>query len=438
MLDDERLFADVVSGSREAFEQLYERFYARAYRIAWAVCRDDGRAEDAVQEAFIAILRSPGSYRPERGAVAAWLLSLVRYRAIDVARANTTHASRRADEDEGHTRSVPGILADQVINRDSAAKLKARLRLLPAAQREVVTLAFFDQLSHAEIAAKLQLPPGTVKGRMRLGLQRLRVSLDEAHVSERFGALLVVALRNGDLGRARRVVVEASEQMPVVTMLDDVLAPAMHRIGMMWQAAALTVADEHVATAICRQLVGEISTTLQTAPANSRETVLLVTPESERHELGLLMAAAVLYGAGYDTLFLGSSVPAAALNAALLRYRPAVVAMSSSMPRPASLVAAANLIHETLPTAQLITGGSTARQLPANIAAHYVERLDGLLAAVDLTLAPSRPYGGPQRSSGSQREVVRAGVREVDKRAASRRFRRPDPCVYFEVPVEGR
>ncbi len=123
---------------------------------------------------------------------------------------------------------------------------------------------------------------------------------------------------------------------------------------------------------------------------NSRETVLLVTPEPERHELGLLMASAVLYGAGYDTLLLGSGVPAATLKAALLRHRPAVVALSSSMARPASLLAAANLIHETLPSAQLITGGATARQLPANIAAHYVGRLDGLLDAVDALVSPSR------------------------------------------------
>jgi cobalamin-dependent methionine synthase I len=129
---------------------------------------------------------------------------------------------------------------------------------------------------------------------------------------------------------------------------------------------------------------------LQTAPAKSRETVLLVTPAPERHELGLRMAAAVLYSAGYDTLLLGSGVPEAALTAALLRHRPAVVALSSSMPRPASLAATATLIHGTLPAAQLITGGATARQLPPSISGRYVRRLDGLLDAVDAILAPSR------------------------------------------------
>jgi hypothetical protein len=102
------------------------------------------------------------------------------------------------------------------------------------------------------------------------------------------------------------------------------------------------------------------------------------------------MAGAVLHGAGYDTLRLGGGVPQAALAGALRRHRPAVVALSSSLPLPDSLAAAANLIHDILPSARLITGGAAARQLPPNIAAHYVERLDGLMDAVDAILAPSR------------------------------------------------
>jgi methanogenic corrinoid protein MtbC1 len=164
----------------------------------------------------------------------------------------------------------------------------------------------------------------------------------------------------------------------------------MHSIGALWEADEIAVPDEHLATTISNRLLADISDTLHTAPARSRETVVLVTPEPERHELGLLMASAVLHGAGYDTVLLGSGVPAAALTGALLRHQPAVVAISSSMPRSGSLLAAAHLIHETVPAAQLVTGGATARQLPATIAAHYVERLDGLRDAVDAILAPNR------------------------------------------------
>ena len=386
----DRLLAQIASGSSEAFEELYRRFYASAYRVARSVCQDDGLAEDAVQEAFTAIWRTAGSYQSERGSVSAWLLSLVRYRAIDIARANTTHADKRANEDDAAPHTAPGVMADQVVDRDSAARLKTLLRQLPDAQREVVTLAFYGQLTHAEIAAKLDLPSGTVKGRMRLGLHRLRVNVDEAGTSERLHNTLASALRNGDLGGARRVMRGATREMPAVTMLDDVLAPAMHSVGALWKAAEITVADEHLATTICDRLLAEISETLKTAHPKSRETVLLVTPAPERHTLGLRMAGAVLYGAGYHTLLLGGGVPDVALRAGLLRHRPDVVALSSTMPRPASLAATAHLIHETLPAAHLITGGATARQLPPSFAAHYVERLDGMLGAVDAILAPTR------------------------------------------------
>jgi cobalamin-dependent methionine synthase I len=173
-------------------------------------------------------------------------------------------------------------------------------------------------------------------------------------------------------------------------MLDDVLAPAMHSIGSLWQTAEVTVDDEHRATRICHRLLAELGVSLQSAPRSSRETVLLVTPEREHHELGLLMAGAVLHGAGYDTVLLGSGVPAPALTGALLRHRPAVVAISSSMPGPAGLSAAAGLVHETLPNTRLVIGGATARQLPPHVAARYVGRLDGLLDAVDAVLAPIR------------------------------------------------
>jgi RNA polymerase sigma-70 factor (ECF subfamily) len=388
--DDSRLMQEISVGSSEAFEELYRRFHARAYRVAWSVCRNDGRAEVAVQDGFMAIWRSARNYRTERGAVASWLLALVHNRAVDVARDNTRHTGKRAQERKAFLHAVPDGVVDRVEDRDDAARLKALVQLLPKAQQEVIALAFYGQLTHAEIAEQLQLPPGTVKGRMRLGLHRLRSSIDEAAVSERLRVALVRAFLAGELGDARRVMRTAVTEMPVVTMLDDVLAPAMHSIGGLWRADQITVADEHLATSICHRLLAEISPALQSAPADSRETVLLLCPERERHTLGLLMVDAVLHGAGYRTLLLGNGVPGAALSAALLRHQPAVVALSSTVAPPASLVATANLIHETLPPSKLITGGATARQLPQSITAHYVARLDGLLDVVDVLLGPSR------------------------------------------------
>jgi RNA polymerase sigma-70 factor, ECF subfamily len=170
------LMSQVKGGSVDAFAELYQRYGARAYRVAQSICHDQGQAEDAIQEAFLSIWNSRTAYQPKRGTVAAWLLTTVRHRAIDVARRDRKHASRRAAE---HT-LVAGAVADQVANREEAERLRALLTRLPDAQREVITLAFYGELSHTEIATALGLPAGTVKGRMRLGLHRLRDAIDRA------------------------------------------------------------------------------------------------------------------------------------------------------------------------------------------------------------------------------------------------------------------
>jgi RNA polymerase sigma-70 factor (ECF subfamily) len=187
--DDTQLMAQIVSGSREAFEGLYSRHHRRAYKVALSVCRDHDRAEDAVQDAFAAIWRGGDKYEPRRGAVAPWLLSLVRYRAVDVARANSRHETRRALEASLETRVAAGDVIEAVVADDDAADLRARLARLPALQLEVITLAYFGELSHSEIATKLGLPTGTVKGRMRLGMHKLRADVDPAqHLHRTAGA----------------------------------------------------------------------------------------------------------------------------------------------------------------------------------------------------------------------------------------------------------
>ena len=170
-LHDDQLMAAVKAGSVAAFNVLYERYCDRVYRVARSVCCNDGRAQDAVQEAFIAIWRTRANY-DERRTVAAWVLTVARHRAIDVARRNEPHAVRRAGDDQ----DVPalGAIAEQVVADDQARDLLSALAELPDAQREVITLAAYGQLTHAEIAAQLNLPLGTVKGRMRLAVDRLR------------------------------------------------------------------------------------------------------------------------------------------------------------------------------------------------------------------------------------------------------------------------
>jgi RNA polymerase sigma-70 factor (ECF subfamily) len=178
--DDGRLMSEMVAGSVAAFGAIYDRYCDRAYRVALSVCRDDGLAQDAVQDGFISVWNSRSTYRGDQGSVAAWLLTVVRHRAIDIFRNESRHSSRRAGDEQLEVRSQLKEPAETVIGRDEARRLRESLATLPDAQAEVITLAYYGQLSHTEIAAQLGLPPGTVKGRMRLGLQKLRADIDRS------------------------------------------------------------------------------------------------------------------------------------------------------------------------------------------------------------------------------------------------------------------
>ena len=172
--DDElmqRLQADDV----EAFEQLYDRYGVLAYRVAHAVCHDRYRAEEAVQDGFLSIWRSRSSYNPKLGTFRSWSIGVVRHRAIDLNRREaTSHRNALADANRAARRPPSGSAEENALARSDANTLRASLEQLPDAQAEVITLAFYGELTHAEIAQRLSLPEGTVKGRMRLGLEKLR------------------------------------------------------------------------------------------------------------------------------------------------------------------------------------------------------------------------------------------------------------------------
>lgn len=174
---DAQVMAGVKAGSSDAFAVLYERYRDRAHRVTRHVCWDDGRAREAVQEAFIGIWMTRATYE-DRGNVSAWVLTVARNRAIDINRRNRPHAAHRARADA--LAFVPAAEQDvdaDAIAADQAIDLWARVAQLPEAQRVVITLRFCGELSNPEIAAHLAVPLGTVKGRMRLGLRRLRGEL---------------------------------------------------------------------------------------------------------------------------------------------------------------------------------------------------------------------------------------------------------------------
>jgi len=164
----------------EAFGRLYDRHATQAYRVARTICRDTHRAEEAVQDGFLSIWRGRERFRPQVGSFRAWSLGIVRNAAIDALRHETAAKRPRLVEEKTERADPhPRSLEDGVIARSDAEALRESLRQLPPAQAEVIGLAFFGELSHAEIAEQLGLPPGTVKGRIRLGLEKLRNDIGE-------------------------------------------------------------------------------------------------------------------------------------------------------------------------------------------------------------------------------------------------------------------
>jgi RNA polymerase sigma-70 factor, ECF subfamily len=175
-LPDAELVRRVQGDDREAFDVLYERFARRAHGVAGALLHDRSRAEDVVQEAFLAVWRHRATYAPGRGSVAAWVLGIVRHRSIDALRSqgrHDRHLTRDADPLEHAAAGGPDVEA-AAAERDDAARLRRLLAALPPEQRDVIVLAYFGQLSSTEIAAQVGAPVGTIKGRMRLGLEKLR------------------------------------------------------------------------------------------------------------------------------------------------------------------------------------------------------------------------------------------------------------------------
>ena len=161
---DAELMARVQDDDAEAFALLYDRHASRAFRVASSVCHRPGAAEDAVQEAFISIWKSRATFRRRTEGFAAWAMTIVRNRATDVARRDAVHERRRNGDAPSEDRPAPNDVAAEIAASDEAKHLRSLLAGLPDEQCEVITLAFYGQLSHTEIADHLDLPTGTVKG----------------------------------------------------------------------------------------------------------------------------------------------------------------------------------------------------------------------------------------------------------------------------------
>ncbi len=175
---DSVLMARVAEGDTVAFDELYRRHGHRAIMLARKLCASRELAEEVAQEAFISLWRGAHAYRPEAGSVSAWLSSMVRNRAIDAWRRASVRPVEVEAFDEGPDQLRGAAYADPPApERAVALSLIAEL---PAGQREAVFLAYFGDMTHSEIATHADAPLGTIKGRIRLGLEKLRCGLEDA------------------------------------------------------------------------------------------------------------------------------------------------------------------------------------------------------------------------------------------------------------------
>lgn len=182
-LADEELMELVRAGQSRAFEVVFDRHVDAAFSLAYRMCGSRSRAEDVTQEAFLSAWRGGRSYDPSRGSVRSWLLSTVRNRAIDAFRVDAIKTSRDVDDEHvAEWMPSPHLTDVEAVRRDEAVRVRSAVEELPAEQRRVIELAYFSGFTHTEIAQILELPTGTVKGRMRLGLSKLRVALDSVEM----------------------------------------------------------------------------------------------------------------------------------------------------------------------------------------------------------------------------------------------------------------
>lgn len=177
-LADEDLMVRVQEGDPRAFEMIFDRHADVAFSLAYRMCGRRAVAEDVVQDAFLSLWRSGARYDRSRGSVRSWVLGVVHNRAIDLFRRETVRTGKDVSDEEAVLRLAAEESTErEVERREDVTQVRTALMELPVEQRRVIELAYFGGFSHTEISEMLGLPAGTVKGRMRLGLSKLRISL---------------------------------------------------------------------------------------------------------------------------------------------------------------------------------------------------------------------------------------------------------------------
>lgn len=178
-LADEDLVVRVARSDERSFEVLYDRHGKIAWSLAFRLLGEREAAEDLVQEAFLAVWNGAAGYTQAKGSVRTWILSILHHRAVD--RLRQTSASRRRQEALEQVAMIEPAAPDAAevaLARVAATEIRSALADVPGDQLEVLRLAYYGGYTHHEIAGMLSLPLGTVKSRMRLGLERVRRNID--------------------------------------------------------------------------------------------------------------------------------------------------------------------------------------------------------------------------------------------------------------------
>jgi RNA polymerase sigma-70 factor (ECF subfamily) len=182
-LADEELMQLVRRGDADAFAVVYQRHASSVFSLAYRMMGSRSAAEDVAQEAFLSAWRSGARYDRGRGSVRTWLLGIAHNRSIDAMRRGKVRDFPRDDDEDAAERVEASERTEaEVARRQEAEAIRAAIETLPNEQSRVIELAYFGGFTHTEIATMIKAPVGTVKGRMRLGLQKLRDELGQGAV----------------------------------------------------------------------------------------------------------------------------------------------------------------------------------------------------------------------------------------------------------------
>jgi RNA polymerase sigma factor (sigma-70 family) len=184
---DEALIQAIAGGAVWAMEPLYQRYSRILYSLVYRMVSDHQVAEDLIQDAFLSVWRRAISYSPQSGAVRSWLISIVHHRTIDYLRSVRRRSVLKEttwEEVEVDERAAFPDVWEEAWRSVQSAQVRAALMNIPTEQRMVIELAYFQGWTHSEIAAGCQIPLGTVKARLRLGLIHLKRALEKMGVNE--------------------------------------------------------------------------------------------------------------------------------------------------------------------------------------------------------------------------------------------------------------